>query len=982
LATTDNKIVTHATIFTDDASHNTPSYIYAKQYDKNSRYITVTLMSAAGQVVVSTSARLNMTKPDDTTIYTNATIESDGSVTFKIPGNVMDLVGVVNCDITVYASANSDTVLLTSSTFYIVVDKSNYDLDAAPGSDEYVIAARASDLGTSVIDDETVIHLVDSNGDMMGHGVPFSGGGGSNVQSDWNQTDTTAPSYIKNKPTIPPAITVDSTVTSSSSNPVASSGIYDAIQTAIEQATFDDNNFVNLGNVTLTGTGSGFEYTFNISAANASAIEESFRTRQDSMVLFQTTTLQEQSAQMRYFVLRKSWGNLANENDPLVYTGTTTVSSGDGEEICVVNASFDGTTCTVTILPVVDAIDEALAAAEGYTDNAVAGKEDSINKTQTISVLSTHTQYPTAKATYDAINGKRGLVELSSFTSVTDMSPGVTYNKMYAFSYAADDFPVVSQVAADGGSNDLKVTIALSLTSYTGFVNYIGIRGIGTSNYYAFSGFINNVNASAAASIPVGCVFLFNVSYASGVGVLPGGLLYLVNYITGAHTQNASTIILGAESVMNPPTDGAYILTAKGGETIKGPTGMQINTSDTEKFLRHDGTWAEPPSGGVFYVKGSGSVPGSTTSASRTSCVWHGNNTDISELYDGLTINYKIEIAGQSSYGTALRLNDFDDENIILANVSTAIGTRYAVDSIITLTFDADVDGTMYLACAKTATLTSTTDPLTDGVTVEGHDTWSKGDVVLYSSKKYVLVRHENKAGNWVQTSATTSTYASYTCSGCWKIADYDSNSNTVPSIQVDTAAATAAKVGTCTYFVLADKHYAHVNVRYANTVANTITLNTNSTGAMVVYINGTRTSTTNNTLPAGTYIVYIEELDITFDEYSTSQTYNPGDYCKVTKSGVATKYICITQTTGTFTAANWLVVGGSFVYQFRTDGKIPGRILSADSATYANSAGTAALALVANQTPWSGITSRPTVSYAHVELINGTNYSLVIDDI
>lgn len=367
--------------------------------------------------------------------------------------------------------------------------------------------------------------------------------------------------------------------------------------------------------------------------------------------------------------------------------------------------------------------------------------------------------------------------------------------------------------------------------------------------------------------------------------------------------------------------------------------------------------------GSIFYVKGSGSVPGSTTSATRTTAVWHGDNSNIDELYDGLTINYKIEIAGQGSYGTALRLNDFDNENIVLANVSTAITTRYAVGCIITLTFDADVDGTMYVACAKNSLGTSTTDPTTDGATLAGHETWSKGDAVTYASKKYVLVRHENIGANWVQASSTTTTYVTYTCHGCWKIADYDSNSNTVPSIQLDTAAATAAKVGTCTYFVLADKHYAHVNVRYANTVANTITLNTNSTGAMVVYINGTRTSTTNNTLPAGTYIVYIEELDITFDEYSTSQTYNPGDYCKVTKSGVATKYICITQTTGTFTAANWMTIGGSFVYHFRTDGKLPGRILRADAA---------------DSVPWSGITARPTVSYVSIDNSDPTQLNII----
>ena len=36
-------------------------------------------------------------------------------------------------------------------------------------------------------------------------------GGDTNVQSDWNETDTTSDAYVKNKPTIPSAVT-ESTV--------------------------------------------------------------------------------------------------------------------------------------------------------------------------------------------------------------------------------------------------------------------------------------------------------------------------------------------------------------------------------------------------------------------------------------------------------------------------------------------------------------------------------------------------------------------------------------------------------------------------------------------------------------------------------------------------------------------------------------------------------------------------------------------------
>ena len=46
----------------------------------------------------------------------------------------------------------------------------------------------------------------------------------------------------------------------------------------------------------------------------------------------------------------------------------------------------------------------------------------------------------------------------------------------------------------------------------------------------------------------------------------------------------------------------------------------------------------------------------------------------------------------------------------------------------------------------------STTDPKgSSGATVSGHTTWSKGDVVLYGNKEYVLTENTNIAANWTE---------------------------------------------------------------------------------------------------------------------------------------------------------------------------------------------------------------------------------------
>lgn len=51
----------------------------------------------------------------------------------------------------------------------------------------------------------------------------------SQQQADWNQTDTDAPDYIKNKPNIPSEVTIDTEINASSTNPVQNKAIYQAL---------------------------------------------------------------------------------------------------------------------------------------------------------------------------------------------------------------------------------------------------------------------------------------------------------------------------------------------------------------------------------------------------------------------------------------------------------------------------------------------------------------------------------------------------------------------------------------------------------------------------------------------------------------------------------------------------------------------------------------------------------------------------------
>jgi len=106
---------------------------------------------------------------------------------------------------------------------------------------------------------------------------------------------------------------------------------------------------------------------------------------------------------------------------------------------------------------------------------------------------------------------------------------------------------------------------------------------------------------------------------------------------------------------------------------------------------------------------------------------------------------------------------------------------------------------------------------------------------------------------SWIGGTVMTFLYAGT----YWRLCDYRNNDNTVPSAYCSTAAATAAKVASCSGYALLSKSFLHVILTASNTAASALTLNVNSKGAKPIYINGTASSSSNYTLPAGSYLVY-----------------------------------------------------------------------------------------------------------------------------
>lgn len=269
---------------------------------------------------------------------------------------------------------------------------------------------------------------------------------------------------------------------------------------------------------------------------------------------------------------------------------------------------------------------------------------------------------------------------------------------------------------------------------------------------------------------------------------------------------------------------------------------------------------------GMYYVAGSGSTAAKTSSpyyASR----WRGNNPSITTLYSGLCIYYKIDVAGNGTYGTVLSING-GAEHPVVANVNSMVSTRYAVNCIIPLVYDANQTATAYINGTAATTLT-----------------------------------------------------------GCWKIADYDSNTITQTAardFKVSPTAGTLYRYQIC----LVAEDDGLVPYNNVNNATGNYTKALNSTpfdpfkgmfwyGTTAAISPGQGVSIGGNT----TYIVYQQDVRYSFNinsgvsssqvaatngatVYNTSYKYAVGAYC--TYLGELYKCKTAITTAGAWNASQW----------------------------------------------------------------------------
>lgn len=121
-----------------DLYYNEEKTIDTKEYDKNSRYITVSLTFKGEEYKISgdsVKARVKWLKPDKKAVFNDCVINSDNTITIDLTEQMLITSGVAKATISLY-DINTDQVLSTTS-FNAIVEASAVSDDTILSSDEY-----------------------------------------------------------------------------------------------------------------------------------------------------------------------------------------------------------------------------------------------------------------------------------------------------------------------------------------------------------------------------------------------------------------------------------------------------------------------------------------------------------------------------------------------------------------------------------------------------------------------------------------------------------------------------------------------------------------------------------------------------------------------------------------------------------------------------------------------------------------------------
>lgn len=198
---------------------------------------TVVTYSISLGAVSSNTVPIILTGSNGTTdtVY----VKGGGDATMSVSGDTMTITATSGQTITYTLSGSG-----TTTTYTITNTPSS-----GTASSVTIPAATTSSAGLMTDADKTKLDGIASGAEV-------------NVQSDWNQADSTADDYIKNKPTIPQGVTVDSALSTTSTNPVENRVITNALDNKVDKETgkgLSTNDFTTAEKNKLAGIQAGAE---------------------------------------------------------------------------------------------------------------------------------------------------------------------------------------------------------------------------------------------------------------------------------------------------------------------------------------------------------------------------------------------------------------------------------------------------------------------------------------------------------------------------------------------------------------------------------------------------------------------------------------------------------------------------------------------------------------------------------------------------
>lgn len=390
-----------------------------------------------------------------------------------------------------------------------------------------------------------------------------------NVQSDWNQTDTDADDYIKNKPTIPPGSVVDSSFSTTSTN---------ALQNKVIT--------LELQAIDISASYSGGTATIDISSGESGQVSSS-----DTFTIPEATT---------------SASGLMSSTDK---TALANKADGNGR-------IFYGTCSTA-----------ASTAAKVVT----CSDYDQIGAGDIILVSFTYPNTASNPTLNVNSTGAKSLVQMyrgDYSTSQTGLKNPSSVRGLSMFVFSANKWVLVGandwETYGAGTQSGLEEGVSTVNLLWSSKILHDYIASVvGGVDAMRFKGTVNSNSDLPTTGVKVGDTYMVNTAGTYAGQTCEVGDLIIATATTPTWTV-AQTNIDGAVTASSTTSNG-YLAKFTGNKTVA--NGPQLG-SGTTTYLRNDGTWATPP--GTYTLPSASKNLGGMRSWCET--IYSGNTSVTSDI--------------------------------------------------------------------------------------------------------------------------------------------------------------------------------------------------------------------------------------------------------------------------------------------------------------------------------------------------------------